>query len=208
MGIKSYEDLDSMQLDALREIGNIGAGNAATALSLTIGKPVNIDVPTVKILDINEAVEALGGAEQVVAGILVKLEEGIHGAMMSIQTLDVINLMLESLLGTTVNSYEEMDEMHISAVCEIANILMGSYVNAISDMTGMPVNISVPAISINMIGALITVPMATYCYEAEKIMMIEGKFSFDGIMHKHSLLLIPDVESLTKVLTRLGVYNE
>ncbi|QIB68407.1 chemotaxis protein CheC [Aminipila butyrica] len=208
MAIKSYEDLDSMQLDALREIGNIGAGNAATALSGTIGKPVNIDIPTVKILDINEAVEALGGAEKIVAGIMVKLEEGIHGAMMSIQTLDVINLMLDSLLGTKVDSYEELDEMHVSAVCEIANILMGSYVNAISDMTGMPVNISVPAISINMLGALVAVPMATYCYEADKIMIIEGKFSFDGMMHKHNLMLIPDVDSLKRVLTRLGVYNE
>lgn len=208
MSIKTYDDLDSMQLDALREIGNIGSGNAATALSATIGKPVNIDVPTVKILDINEAIKALGGAEQIVTGILVKLEEGIHGAMMSIETLDVINLMLESLLGSTVECYEDMDEMQISAVAEIGNILMGSYVNAISDMTGMPVNMSVPGVSVNMLGALVTVPMATYCYEAEKIMMIEGKFSFDGIMHKDTILLIPDVASLKRILTRLGVYNE
>ncbi|MFV0515948.1 MAG: chemotaxis protein CheC [Aminipila sp.] len=208
MAIERYEDLDSMQLDALKEIGNIGSGNAATALSEAIGKPVNIDIPTVKILDINEAVEALGGAETIVAGILVKLEEGIHGAMMSIQTLEVINLILESLLGTTVEAYEDMDEMQLSAITEIGNILMGSYVNAIADMTGMAVNISVPAVSVNMMGALITVPMATYCYEAEKIMMIEGKFSFDGIMHKDNLLLIPDVESLKTILTRLGVYNE
>lgn len=208
MGIKSYDDLDSMQLDALREIGNIGSGNAATALSETIGKPVNIDIPTVKILDINEAVEVLGGAETIVAGILIKLEEGIHGAMMSIQTLEVINLMLESLLGTKVENYDDMDEMQLSAITEIGNILMGSYVNAIADMTGMTVNMSVPAVSINMMGALITVPMATYCYEADKIMMIEGKFSFDGTMHKDNLLLIPDVESLTRILTRLGVYNE
>ncbi len=208
MSIKSYDDLDNMQLDALKEIGNIGSGNAATALSATIGKPVNIDVPVVSILDINEAVEALGGAEKIVTGTLVKLEEGIHGAMMSIQTLDVINLMLENLLGTTINDYEEMDEMQRSAIAEIGNILIGSYVNAIADMTGMTVNMSVPGVSINMMGALVTVPMATYCYEAEKIMMIEGKFSFDGTTHKDTILLIPDVASLTRILTKLGVYNE
>ena len=208
MSIKTYDDLDFMQLDALREIGNIGSGNAATALSATIGKPVNIEVPTVRILDINEAVEILGGPEKLVAGILIKLEEGIRGAMMSIQSLEVVNLMLESLLGTTVESLEDLDEMQVSAICEIGNILMGSYVNAISDMTGMAINLSVPGISVNMVGGIITVPMAMYCYEAEKIMMIEGNFTFEGTTHKNNLLLIPDVESLKRVLGKLGVYNE
>lgn len=208
MSIKSYDDLDSMQLDALKEIGNIGSGNAATALSATIGKPVNIDVPTVKILDINDAVEVLGGAEKIVAGILVKLEDGIRGAMMSIQTLEVVNLMLDSLLGSTVESLEDLDEMQSSAIAEIGNILMGSYVNAIADMTGTAINLSPPGVAINMLGGLITVPMAMYCYEAEKIMMIEGQFSFEGTMHRNNLLLIPDVESLKRILTKLGVYNE
>lgn len=208
MSIKSYEDLDTMQLDALREIGNIGSGNAATALSETIGKPVHIDLPNVQILDINEAVERLGGPEKIVAGILVKLEGGIEGAMLSIQSLDVINMMLECLMGTKANSFEEMDEMQISAITEIGNILMASYVNAIAEMIGLKVLISVPAVSINMMGGMITVPMATYCYEADKIMMIEGHFSFDGQMHEDNLLLIPDVNSLKTILTRLGVYNE
>ena len=208
MSIKSYEDLDTMQLDALREIGNIGSGNAATALSETIGKPVNIDLPKVQILDINEAVEKLGGPEKIVAGILVKLEGGIEGAMLSIQSLDVINTMLESLMGSTANSFEEMDEMQISAVTEIGNILMASYVNAIAEMIGLKVLISVPGVAINMMGGMITVPMATYCYEAEKIMMIEGQFSFDDQMHENNLLLIPDVNSLKTILSRLGVYNE
>jgi chemotaxis protein CheC len=208
MSIKSYEDLDTMQLDALREIGNIGSGNAATALSETIGKPVNIDLPKVQILDINEAVEKLGGPEKIVAGILVKLEGGIEGAMLSIQSLDVINTMLECLMGSTANSFEEMDEMQISAVTEIGNILMASYVNAIAEMIGLKVMISVPGVAINMMGGMITVPMATYCYEAEKIMMIEGQFSFDEQMHENNLLLIPDVNSLKTILSRLGVYNE
>ena len=208
MSIKTYDDLDFMQLDALREIGNIGSGNAATALSATIGKPVNIEVPTVRILDINEAVEILGGPEKLVAGILIKLDEGIRGAMMSIQSTEVVNLMLESLLGVGVESLEDLDEMQVSAICEIGNILMGSYVNAISDMTGMKINLSVPGISVNMVGGIITVPMAMYCYEAEKIMMIEGNFTFEGTTHKNNLLLIPDVDSLKRVLGKLGVYNE
>lgn len=208
MSIKSYEDLDSMQLDALREIGNIGSGNAATALSETIGKPVHIDLPNVQILDINDAVEKLGGPEKIVAGILVKLEGGVEGAMLSIQSLETINTMLEGLMGVTAESFEDMDEMQISAMTEIGNILMASYVNAIAEMIGMKITISVPGVAINMMGAMITVPMATYCYEAEKIMMIEGHFSFDGHMHEDNLLLIPEVNSLKTILSRLGVYNE
>lgn len=208
MGINSYEDLDGMQLDALREIGNIGSGNAATALSGFIGKPVNIEVPTVRILDINEAVEVLGGAEKIVAGILIRLEDGIQGAMLSIQDLEVINLMLEGLFGMRVENFEEIDEMQFSAISEVGNILMGAYVNAIADMTGMTINLSPPGVSVNMVGGMITVPMALYCYEAEKIMMIEGNFTFEETTHKNNLLLIPDVESLKNILARLGVYNE
>lgn len=209
MSIEKYDDLDSMQLDALREIGNIGSGNAATALSATIGQPVNIQVPSIKIMDINEAVEALGGAEKIVAGTLIKVEEGINGAMMSFQSLEVVNFVLGNLMGVNIESFDEMDEMAISAIAEMGNIIMGSYINAIADMTGMTINMSVPGVSVNMIGGLITVPMATYCYEADKIMMIECDFCFDGgEQHNNNLLLIPDVESLKRILARLGVYNE
>ena len=209
MSIEKYDDLDSMQLDALREIGNIGSGNAATALSATIGMPVNIEVPNIKILDINDAVEALGGAEEIVAGILIKVEDGINGAMLSLQSLEVVNIMLNSLMGVKIEGFDQMDEMCISAVAEIGNIVMGSYINAIADMTGMAINMSVPGVSVNMVGGLVTVPMATYCYEADKIMMIECNFKFEGgEEYNNNLLLIPDVESLRRVLSRLGVYNE
>lgn len=208
MTINKYEDLDMMQIDALREIGNIGAGNAATALSNFIGKAVNIDVPTVSILDINRAVEKLGGPEKIVTGLLIRIEGEVEGAMLSIQDLEVINLLLESLFGMKVENFEEIDEMQFSAISEVGNILMGSYVNAIADMTGLSINMSPPGVSINMLGGMITVPMALYCYEAEKLMMIEGNFTFDETPHKNNLLLIPNVESLKNILSRLGVYNE
>lgn len=208
MAIKKYDDLDGMQIDALREIGSIGAGNAATSLSNFLSKPVSIEVPKVSVLGMNEAVDRLGGPEKIVAGLLIRIEGEFEGAILSIQDLDVINLLLESLFGIRVDNFEEVDEMQFSAISEVGNILMGSYVNAIGDMAGLSVHMAPPAVAVNMLGGMITVPMALYSYEADKVVMIEGSYNFDNKSHSNSLLLIPNVESLKTILMRLGVYNE
>ncbi len=205
MSGKSYEKLNDIQVDALKEIGNIGSGNAATALSQVLGQSINISVPSIQIVDINEAIELLGGAEKIVAGVLVKMTGDMEGAIMSTQSLDVINFILENLMGYGVNGFEELDEMQLSAIAEMGNISMGAYINAISDMLGLQVHISVPGVSVNMIGGIMTVPMTTYCYEAEKIMMIQGKFKLGDKIHDDNILLIPEQKSLQKLLDRLGV---
>ena len=208
MTISNYEDLDGMQLDALREIGSIGAGNAATSLSNFLNKQVSIDPPTVSIIGMNEAVDKLGGPEKIVAGLLIRIQGEFEGAILSIQDLDVINMLLESLYGIRVDDFAQVDELQFSAISEVGNILMASYVYAISDMAGLHVHMEPPAVSVNMLGGMITVPMALYCYEADKVMLIEGSYNFDNKPHSNSLLLIPNVDSLKTILTKLGVYNE
>ena len=99
MGIKNYDELTSMELDTLREIGSMGTGNAATALSQMLGREVRITLPEVRIMGYNEAIEWIGGPEEITAGVLVKMGGQINGIMLSVQQIDFVNLVLNSMLS-------------------------------------------------------------------------------------------------------------
>ncbi|MEG2073202.1 MAG: chemotaxis protein CheC, partial [Angelakisella sp.] len=159
MALKNYDDLNDIQMDALREIGNIGSGNAATSLASMLSKQVNIEVPTVRIVDHAEVSEMLGGPENVLVGMLLCLSGDITGMMMFLLEKDFAHLVLNTLLGQDLTSFDEVDEMGLSALQEISNIMAASYVNSISQLTGMVIDISVPSICIDMVGSMLSVPM-------------------------------------------------
>ena len=104
MTIKNYDQLSSLELDTLKEIGSIGTGNAATSLSALIGKPVRIQMPEVRIMGYNEAIEWIGGPEEITAGVLVGMSGQISGIMLSVQQLEFVNLVLDSMLGQSVGN--------------------------------------------------------------------------------------------------------
>lgn len=208
MEIKNYEDLNSTQLGVLCEIGNIGSGNAATALSSVVGKRINMTVPIVNILDFNDAMEMVGGAEIIVAGVMVKVTGDIDGIMLYLGRLEFINLVLESISLDKIEAYEDLTEIAASAVTEVGNILISSYLNAISSLADINIKLSVPAIAVNMAGAILSVPMVEYSYEADKIMIIDGNFEFDDQQVTSNLILVPDVKSLSFLLKKLGVQDE
>ena len=208
MGIEKFDGLNEMQLDVLRELGNIGSGNAATSISAMLAKPVNISVPVINIVGYNEATEMLGGPENTLVGLLLMLDGDIRGMMMFLLEKDFAHLILNSLLGQHLKSFEEVDEMGISALKEIGNIMAASYVNAISSMTGMKIDISVPDISIDMVGAMLSVPVIHYSTVSDKMIFIQDKFcggteSADNA-HSH-ILLMPEVESLNNMMEKLGI---
>ncbi len=203
--MQGYSNLTSMEFDILKEIGSIGAGNAATALSSVLGMKVKMDVPTVSIYDYEDAIYLLGGPESIAVGILVKLTGDVEGLMLFVQRLDLVNITLGQVLGKSVNSYEELSEMDVSALNEIGNIIMGSYINSIAKLTDLTIHISVPALTVNMIGGILSVPMVEYGYEADKIMIIDGSFFVDGKEISSDLILVPDVKSLKVLLEKLGV---
>ena len=131
--IKNYNDLNSLELDTLKEIGSIGSGNAATALSDLIGQEIRIRTPEVRIMGYNEAIEWIGGPEEITAGVLVKISGQINGIMLNVQQLDFVNLVLESMLGKHVKNYEELTELESSALIEVAQI-QPSYANTVAMM--------------------------------------------------------------------------
>ena len=119
--IKTFDELSSLEIDTLREIGSIGTGNAATALSTLLKREVRITLPEVRIMGYNEAIEWIGGPEAVTAGVLVRMSGQMNGIMLSVQQLDFVNLVLESMVGTKISGYEEHDDMGRTALVELAN---------------------------------------------------------------------------------------
>ena len=203
--MKNYDELNSLELDTLRELGSIGTGNAATALSDMLGRQVHITLPEVRIMGYNEAIDWIGGPEEITAGVLVKLSGHMSGIMLSVQPLEFVNIVMESMLGMTVSDYMELNEMTSSALVEVGNIMISTFINALSDMAGMEINLTVPAFTVDMQGAILAVPMAEYGGQSDYIMTIGGNFVCDNKQVPCRLLMSPDLRSLNALLRKLGV---
>ena len=205
MVIKNYQELNSLEIDTLREIGSIGTGNAATALSGMLGCPVRITLPEVRIMGYNEAIDWIGGPEPVTAGVLVHISNQMNGIMLSVQQLDFVNMVLDSMLGTHIEDYSQLDEMGRSALIEIGNIMISTFINALSSLANISVDLTVPAFALDMQGAILAVPMAEYGGASDYIMTIGGNLSCEGREMPCRLLLSPDIRSLNFLLRKLGV---
>ncbi len=205
MTIKNYDELSSLELDTLKEIGSIGTGNAATSLSALIGKPVRIQTPEVRIMGYNEAIEWIGGPEEITAGVLVGMSGQISGIMLSVQQLEFVNLVLDSMLDRSVEDYMELQELESSALTEVGNIMISTFINALSGLAGIDIELTVPAFTVDMQGAIMAVPMAEYGGQSDYIMTIGGNFICNGKEIPCRLLLSPDIRSLNFLLRKLGV---
>ena len=205
MDIKNYNELSSMELDTLKEIGSIGTGNAANSLSALIGKTVRIQQPEVRIMGYNEAIEWIGGPEEITAGVLVRMSGQISGIMLSVQQLDFVNLVLESMLGRGVEDYLGLHEMESSALIEVGNIMISTFINALSSLADLEIELTVPAFTVDMQGAIMAVPMAEYGGQSDYIMTIGGDFICNGKEIPCRLLLSPNIRSLNFLLRKLGV---
>jgi chemotaxis protein CheC len=205
MNIKNYNELSSLELDTLKEIGSIGTGNAATSLSSLIGKPVRIQQPEVRIMGYNEAIEWIGGPEEITAGVLVGMSNQLSGIMLSVQQLDFVKLVAESMLNEQVESYEQIRDMERSALTEVGNIMISTFINALTGLAGIDIDLSVPAFTVDMQGAIMAVPMAMYGGQSDYIMTIGGDFVCNGKQIPCRLLLSPDIRSLNFLLRKLGV---
>lgn len=206
--IKNYDQLSSLEIDTLREIGSIGTGNAATALSQMMNRPVRITLPEVRIMGYNEAIDWIGGPEEVTAGVLVKMSGDVGGIMLSVQKLELVNLVLNSMLGESIKTYDRLTDLEQSALVEIGNIMISTFINALSGLADVKIKVTVPAFAVDMQGAILTVPMAEYGGMSDYLMAIGGNFVLDGKEVPCHLLLSPDLRSLDYLLRKLGVTDE
>lgn len=204
--MKGFNELNGLELDTLREIGSIGTGNAANALSSMLGCKVTIEMPEVKIMGYNEAIDWIGGPETVTAGVLARLEGEINGIILSIQHMEFINLVLQHMMGNGVEDYQQLDELGISALLEVGNIMISAFANAMAGLTDMKIRLTVPAFAVDMQGAIIAVPMAEFGGQSDYIMTIGANFICNGRKVPCRILLSPDVRSLNFLLKKLGVW--
>ncbi|MDR0903042.1 MAG: chemotaxis protein CheC [Ruminococcus sp.] len=206
MALNNIEQLNSMHLDVLKEIGNIGSGNAAGALSELIMKPTDITVPDVLLLDFNEAINFLGGADTIAIGMMVQLSEDITGKVIFIIQQAFTSTMTEMLFGTPIDDLTQMDEMATSFITEVGNIMTASYVNAIASLTGLTIDISVPEMTVDMVGAILSVPAVEFAMTgANKVLFIDDSFLIEGSEVRSNLIFVPETKSLEMLFEKLGV---
>jgi chemotaxis protein CheC len=192
-------------LDVLKEIGNIGAGNAATALAKMINKKVDMTVPKVNILDFADVPELLGGEETEVCGIFFKIEGEIDGTIMFLLDSSSAHILIDLLMPGMGSG--EFNDFSMSALQEIGNILSGSYISSLSTLTGMNLHISVPSLAVDMAGAILSVPAIQFGLIGDKILIIENDFieEMGGESVAGYFFLIPDVESYETLFKSLGI---
>ena len=191
-------------MDVLREIGNIGAGNATTALAQLVNCKIDMDVPQVKILSFNELAQVFGGPEKPVIGVLFNLSMDVDGMMLFVldekSAKSLANLLL---MGTSEG--EELTEMDISTLREVGNIISGAYVYSLSEMTNMTIWTSVPYLARDMAGAVLSVPAIEIAKTSDEALIIETVFKDGDNDIGGYFILIPEQKSFDDIMTKLGV---
>lgn len=197
--------LSPLQLDALREIGNVGAGNAATALSQIINNKIDMTVPQVAILPLGEVPEVVGGPDAMVAGVYLRVFGLAPGSILFLLPRDSAFYLVDMLMGRAQGETQLLNSMDESALMEIGNILAGAYLNALSYFTKLTLLPSIPALAIDMAGAILSVILIQLGQMGDHALVIETEFTTDNDGVKGHFFLIPDPGSLNTILTAIGV---
>lgn len=204
----SLEGLDSVQYDVLREIGNIGAGNATTALSKLLNTKIDMKVPKVNLLGFSEIAASIGSEEEPMIGILLSLSEDIDGMMLFMMDVKsgthLVNSLLVSMGAEPIAEGEKFGEMHLSALNEMGNIITGAYLSALSDLTKLSIVASVPSLQIDMAGAILSLPAIEFGKVGDKVLFIETTFNEDTGVNGY-FILVPKLESYDVILQSLGI---
>ena len=201
----SLEKVTENYFDVLREIGNIGAGNAITALSQMLQCKVDMQVPQVKLLEFKDVGALMGGEEQIMVGIYLAVEGDITGSIMFLVKQDSAkHLVNKIMMGMGGSEGPGLNEMELSAMKEVSNIITGAYLNSLSALTNLKIYPSPPELAVDMAGAILSVPAIEFGAIGDKILLIQSQF-YDDTMIDGYFILIPDLESYAKILRSLGM---
>ncbi|HMA59219.1 MAG TPA: chemotaxis protein CheC [Halanaerobiales bacterium] len=203
----SHINLNEIKKDALKEVGNIGAGNAATAFSEVLDRKIEIDVPSVEIIPLEDVSTITGSEEDHVAGVLFKVSGEAPGTILFVFPSSTIKYLIEVVMDKKIEP-EEMGEIEISLLKELGNILSGSYLKSIGDMTNLNMNQSVPGFSYDMAGAILSSTMISASSTGENVLLIETEFMDGEEKIEGYFFFIPQVESLSIILKSLGLSGD
>ena len=189
MGKFTFDEINSMYFDVLKEIGNIGAGNATTAIATLLNIKLNMEVPNVKLMPVQELNTAIGSEEEEIAGIYLGVQNDIEGSLMFLLKMDAAYALVNLLMGRSLDYKEPFNEMDLSAMKEIGNIIAGSYLSALSGMTGLNISPTVPYISIDMAGAILSIPAIQFGQFGDNALLIETSFGGETMLQGYFILL-------------------
>ena len=198
----TLEEMSTTYYDVLKEIGNIGAGNATTALASLLQSKVDMKVPNVMMLDFKDFGKLLGGEEQEMVAAYLGVEGDVTGSILFLIKKDTAFMIAKRLLGEYCS--DDFGEMERSAVKEVSNIITGSYLNALATMTGLTIYPSVPDLAVDMAGAILSVPAIEFGIMGDKILLIQSQLT-NEIEMEGFFIMVPDVDSYEKILRSLGI---
>ena len=178
-------------MDVLKEIGNIGAGNATTAIAGMLGTTMKMEVPRVLLMDATKLGDAICPEEETIVGIFLEVTNDISGSMMFLMKLPAAHFLVNKLMGRPQDYNEPFDEMDLSAMKEIGNIIAGAYLSALSTMTNLKILPSIPYIAVDMAASILSVPAIQFGQYGDNALFIETEFG-DDIMMNGYFILMPD----------------
>jgi chemotaxis protein CheC len=197
----AYEELSAIQLDALQEVGNIGSGNAATALSTLLNMKVDMKVPSINIVPFDDIFTSIGG-DDVVVGVIVRVLGDIQGNMLFVFEKEEALYIIEALTG---RKDRYVTEDGYSVLSEVGNIVASSYLDAISRFTGLNIVPSVPAVTYDMLGAILSNTFIESDQFDDSVLDVETVFLHDRTKVCGHFYYIPKPGSLDRILEKLGV---
>lgn len=203
--VQDFSELSGLQIDALKEIGNIGAGNAATALATLINSKIDMSVPQVSIVPFNDVSTMLGGADKEVVGIFLRVTGSANANILFVLTVEKALRLADMLMGRSLGESRDLQEIERSAMAEVGNIIASTYLNALAMFTQLTLLPSVPAMAVDMAGALIDGVLARYGEVGDYVLVLETEFRKDFEDVVGHFFLLPEPGALDTILTALGV---
>ena len=200
----TLEEVNNRYFDVLKEIGNVGAGNAMTAIASMLGIRIDMNVPKVELLEVSKLGSAICPEEEIIVGIFLEVQTDINGSMMFLMKMDSARFLVNKLMGRNTEDEKEFDEMDLSALKEIGNIIAASYLNALSVMTNLMITPSIPYIAVDMAASILSVPAISFGQFGDNALLIQTEFG-DDVMISGYFILMPEQDSYEKILTALGL---
>ncbi|MBQ6134113.1 MAG: chemotaxis protein CheC [Lachnospiraceae bacterium] len=204
MSEMSFDEINEKYFDVLKEIGNIGAGNATTAIANMLNLRMDMSVPNVELMEVESIGTAIGSEEQIVVGIMLGVETDINGSMMYLMDIPSAHHLVNRLMMRDPEYNEDFDEMDLSALKEIGNIISSAYLSALSGLTKLTITPTVPYISIDMAAAILSVPAIQFGMVGDKALLINTKIGDDMGINGY-FILMPEGDSYEKILVSLGL---
>jgi len=195
-------------MDIFKEIASMGTAHAATALASIMDKKVAVTSLNVSWVDFQNVTDFIGGPENVIAGILVSLSGDMRGKVIHLLDLESANIITNIMMdmgGEAPIVKDEFNEMEVSALEEMGNIMIASYINSLAELVQCKIKPSAPSLSIDMANAVLSAPVAEFGRMADQVLIIESKLSVDNVNFTGYFSFLPNLESFQQLLKTLGV---